>query len=332
MTPAPPAPSRRQLLLEPGATLNGIDFVNVTASQTQLFVHFLNTVTIYDPEHPVQVTITGGETVTAIALQPADETTAWSADSEGRKILALTVAAPGDFSTYRLTVVSDKLDPFFNSAPFTFKANCVTTLDCAAPAASCPEPAAEQVPSVQFVVAMESPGEPAEPSGGALPVHGWDAALAIGAARPDDTAERVADLSPEDVACIIYTSGTGGVPKGVLLTHRNIIGNCRGAYRLLEILGLGEEDHEIGQAMADLRGAGCDLLTITQYLRPSARHHPVARWVPPAEFEHWREEALSLGFAGVMSGPLVRSSYRAGRLYAEALARRDAQFPAPVSP
>ena len=98
------------------------------------------------------------------------------------------------------------------------------------------------------------------------------------------------------------------------------------------ILGLGEEDQEISQAMADLRGAGCDLLTVTQYLRPSPRHHPVARWVPPEEFVHWREEALSLGFAGVMSGPLVRSSYRAGRLYAEALARRGIKSPAPVSP
>jgi lipoyl synthase len=84
------------------------------------------------------------------------------------------------------------------------------------------------------------------------------------------------------------------------------------------ILGLGETDQEISQAMADLRGAGCELLTVTQYLRPSARHHPVARWVPPEEFEHWGTEALGMGFAGVMSGPLVRSSYRAGRLYSEA--------------
>jgi lipoic acid synthetase len=84
--------------------------------------------------------------------------------------------------------------------------------------------------------------------------------------------------------------------------------------------------------MADLRAAGCELLTVTQYLRPSARHHPVARWVPPEEFQRWREEAVGLGFAGVMSGPLVRSSYRAGRLYADALARRNDQSPAPVSP
>jgi lipoic acid synthetase len=88
------------------------------------------------------------------------------------------------------------------------------------------------------------------------------------------------------------------------------------------ILGLGEEADEIRSAMTDLRAAGCDLLTITQYLRPSPMHHPVERWVRPEEFVQWRDEALALGFAGVMSGPLVRSSYRAGRLYREALASR----------
>jgi lipoyl synthase len=75
--------------------------------------------------------------------------------------------------------------------------------------------------------------------------------------------------------------------------------------------------------MADLRAAGCDLLTITQYLRPTPRHHPVERWVKPEEFVELREEALNLRFAGVMSGPLVRSSYRAGRLYAQAMEQRD---------
>jgi len=90
------------------------------------------------------------------------------------------------------------------------------------------------------------------------------------------------------------------------------------------ILGMGETRSEIGPAMADLRSAGCDLLTITQYLRPSLRHHPVERWVKPDEFVQLREEALTLGFAGVMSGPLVRSSYRAGRLYAQAIEQRAA--------
>jgi lipoyl synthase len=88
------------------------------------------------------------------------------------------------------------------------------------------------------------------------------------------------------------------------------------------ILGMGEERAEITAAMTDLRTAGCELLTITQYLRPSPRHHPVERWVPPEEFEELGQEATGLGFAGVMSGPLVRSSYRAGRLYRQAITHR----------
>jgi len=90
------------------------------------------------------------------------------------------------------------------------------------------------------------------------------------------------------------------------------------------ILGLGEERAEISEALADLRSVGCELITITQYLRPSLRHHPVERWVEPAEFEELAAEASELGFSGVMSGPLVRSSYRAGRLYRQALASRAA--------
>ncbi len=87
------------------------------------------------------------------------------------------------------------------------------------------------------------------------------------------------------------------------------------------ILGMGEEREEVTAAMRDLVAAGCDLLTITQYLRPSPRHHPVDRWVTPGEFDELGDEARALGFAGVMSGPLVRSSYRAGRLYQAALDR-----------
>jgi lipoic acid synthetase len=90
------------------------------------------------------------------------------------------------------------------------------------------------------------------------------------------------------------------------------------------ILGLGEERAEVSQALHDLHAAGCDLVTITQYLRPSARHHPVERWVRPEEFVELQAEAEEIGFLGVLSGPLVRSSYRAGRLYAQAVAGRDA--------
>jgi lipoic acid synthetase len=90
------------------------------------------------------------------------------------------------------------------------------------------------------------------------------------------------------------------------------------------ILGLGEMRGEVRQALRDLRDVHCDLVTITQYLRPSPRHHPVARWVPPEEFAELADDAERLGFAGVMSGPLVRSSYRAGRLFRQATAAASA--------
>jgi lipoic acid synthetase len=88
------------------------------------------------------------------------------------------------------------------------------------------------------------------------------------------------------------------------------------------ILGMGETRDEVSQALQDLRDAGCDLITITQYLRPTAKHHPVIRWVKPNEFVELSKEAEKIGFLGVMSGPLVRSSYRAGRLYNQAMAAR----------
>jgi lipoyl synthase len=95
------------------------------------------------------------------------------------------------------------------------------------------------------------------------------------------------------------------------------------------ILGLGEERKEIVAALRDLREAGCELVTITQYLRPSALHHPVERWVTPEEFAELGEQATELGFAGVMSGPLVRSSYRAGRLYQQAISHRERPVSSP---
>ena len=92
------------------------------------------------------MTITGGELVTGIAVDPIDEATAWSADGQGRPVLALAVNTPGDLSPYRLAISSTKLDPFFGQAPFTFKLSGPAELDCAAPAPSCPEPDEEQVP------------------------------------------------------------------------------------------------------------------------------------------------------------------------------------------
>ncbi|WP_090933521.1 lipoyl synthase [Nonomuraea jiangxiensis] len=89
------------------------------------------------------------------------------------------------------------------------------------------------------------------------------------------------------------------------------------------ILGMGETREEIAEAMRDLHAAGTDLLTITQYLRPTPRHHPVERWVKPEEFVELQAEAEAIGFAGVLSGPLVRSSYRAGKLYKQAIEARQ---------
>ena len=105
----------------------------------------------------------------------------------------------------------------------------------------------------------------------------------------------------------------------------NVISQAR-AYGLITksnlILGMGETREEISQALQDLHDAGCDLITITQYLRPTPMHHPVIRWVKPEEFVELSHEADEIGFLGVMSGPMVRSSYRAGRLYKQAQEKR----------
>jgi hypothetical protein len=149
MTPDPPTRDRRQLLLAPGAVLNGIDYIHVARGQTRLFVHFLNSVTVQDSlsgSHPV--TITGGAVVTDIVVRPIDEAADWSADSQGRPVLALRVTR-GDSSVYRLTISSGRLDPFFDQAPFTFAVHDPATMDCAAAGPAGPagsEPAQEQVP------------------------------------------------------------------------------------------------------------------------------------------------------------------------------------------
>src|SRR5580700_2623249 len=97
--------------------------------------------------------------------------------------------------------------------------------------------AANQVDSVHTVIAIE----PAAGQASTVDLVSWDEMLARGPTQEDDTAEFVTAIEPDDTACLIYTSGTGGIPKGVMTTHRNIIANCRGAYRVLEQLGLGDE-------------------------------------------------------------------------------------------
>jgi lipoic acid synthetase len=93
------------------------------------------------------------------------------------------------------------------------------------------------------------------------------------------------------------------------------------------ILGMGETREEISQALLDLHQAGTDIITITQYLRPSVRHHPVTRWVKPEEFVELKTEAEEIGYLGVLSGPLVRSSYRAGRLWASSMMKKGLTIP-----
>ena len=93
------------------------------------------------------------------------------------------------------------------------------------------------------------------------------------------------------------------------------------------ILGMGEEIEEVHQALQDLYDAGTDIITITQYLRPSPRHHPVERWVKPAEFVELAKVAENMGYLGVLAGPLVRSSYRAGRLWAKSMIAKDREIP-----
>jgi lipoic acid synthetase len=87
------------------------------------------------------------------------------------------------------------------------------------------------------------------------------------------------------------------------------------------IIGLGERQEDILQTLSDLRRAGCDLLTIGQYLRPSPVNAPVEKYYSPQEFDELRDIALDFGFAGVVAGPLVRSSFHADKLYASATGR-----------
>ncbi|WP_246054656.1 lipoyl synthase [Klugiella xanthotipulae] len=93
------------------------------------------------------------------------------------------------------------------------------------------------------------------------------------------------------------------------------------------ILGMGESRAEISAALRDLHAAGTHILTITQYLRPSPRHLPVDRWLTPEEFIEITHEAKEVGFAGVLAGPLVRSSYRAGRLWAQTMTAQGRTLP-----
>jgi long-chain acyl-CoA synthetase len=164
----------------------------------------------------------------ALGVQPGDRVALAAENRPEWAIADLAIMSAGGITVpaYTTNTVDDHRHIFGNSGARVVIASQPPVSERAASAAA-------QVPSVRAIVTMDGPA--------ADGIHAWGAVLELGDAQPDDIAERSAALGPGDVACIIYTSGTGGVPKGVLLTHRNIIANCRGAYHLLEMLGLGDE-------------------------------------------------------------------------------------------
>ena len=93
------------------------------------------------------------------------------------------------------------------------------------------------------------------------------------------------------------------------------------------MLGLGETSQEIEQTLRDLRNISCDVVTFGQYLRPTPRHLPVQKYLTPDEFDKWKEIALSMGFLYVASGPLVRSSYRAGEYFIQGILEKGIRKP-----
>lgn len=146
---APATKDRRQQVID-SATLNGIDFVEIVdpASQTTLRVHFLNRVPVEDTI--IAVTITGGETIPNVPVKPVDNSKDWGVAPDGRHLLTLHVAAPGDFSTYNLTIASKALDRFFDHAAFSFKALCPSDLDCAVTSPDCP-PLTGNAPTIDYL-------------------------------------------------------------------------------------------------------------------------------------------------------------------------------------
>lgn len=135
----PVSRDRRQELLAPGATLNGIDFVEIATDDEKILrVHFLNSIPIQGTIADGSPTITGGETIPTVSINPIVDATDWTNDADGNPLLTLTVPAPGDFSFYTLTIASPQLDEFFDHVVFSFKARCPSDFDCEAPLQPCP--------------------------------------------------------------------------------------------------------------------------------------------------------------------------------------------------
>jgi hypothetical protein len=139
------AKDRRALVLD-SSSYNGIDFVEVTNdAQTALRVHFLNAVPLAGTLGSPPVTIIGGERIPIVAVRPINDYADWEIDGS-HLVLSLKVAAPGDFSPYTLAVNSPRLDPFFATATFSFKARCPSDLDCQPSPIVCPVPPSDAPP------------------------------------------------------------------------------------------------------------------------------------------------------------------------------------------
>ena len=179
---------------------------------------------------------------------------------------------------------------------------------------------AEVLAETVRAVRRESPGTLVELLVGDL--GGGEAALGtVVGARPDVLAhniETTSRLTPR-----VRDRRAGYRRSLELLARARAIGGPALVTKSSIMLGLGEQSEELRRAFEDLRNAGVDLLTLGQYLRPTADHLPVARFVPPEEFDALADLARQLGFSGVASGPLVRSSYRAEELFRSARARRE---------
>lgn len=162
-------------------------------------------------------------------------------------------------------------------------------------------------------------------------IHEYDANIMVEILIPDFKGSLLALRTVIDASPTVLNHNVETVPR--LYPEVRSEADYRRSIRLLKqskclnnriltksglMLGLGETRQEVVEVIADLRDAGCDLLTIGQYLPPSLRHHPVMRYVPPGEFEEYGNIGQQLGFRHVVSGPLVRSSFHAAETYLSA--------------
>ena len=142
----------------------------------------------------------------------------------------------------------------------------------------------------------------------------WDALATVVDARPDTVNHNI-----ETVRRVFRrVRPRGDYDQSLDLIHRAKQLDTDAVTKSGMMVGLGETWDEIAETMRDLRSVDCDLLTIGQYLRPSAKHAPLAKWYTPAEFDELRREGEAMGFRHVASGPLVRSSYHADEQHAAA--------------